>query len=624
VSDGSGGLVTDTFQLTVNAVNHTPTISNISNQSTFMGSPVGPISFVIGDIETPATALVVSGTSSNPTLVPNANIAFGGSGANRTVTVTPLANQTGTTTINLAVADANGGTASVSFMLTVQAPSSQVALVTSFVQGSLRNDFSGWLGMKITIGANPIAVTSLGRMFYAGNNSTHSLKVVFASNGADVPGGGTSLSMTGGTAGQFKYASLSGPLILAANTSYYLVSQEAAAGDRWATDNTQVTHTTAATCDGAILSKPGGWTFRLPANTTFGPLNLVYTTGSSPPPNAPPSVSLSSPANNATFTAPANIILNANASDSDGTVTQVDFYAGTTWLGTDLTSPYSFAWNNVGAGVYGLTATAKDNTGTLSTSAVVQVTINQRPVVSLSSPANNATFPAPANITLTATASDSDGTISKVDFFSGTSLLATAASSPYSFVWNNVLAGHYSLTATATDNLNASNTSAAVSVTVGSAGTSTPFVTSYVQGTLRNDFNGWLGLKFTVGPSPIAVTALGRIFIAGNSGTHTVKLVNASNGADVLGGGVSIAMAGGAAGQFTYVSLANAITLPANTAYYVVSLETPLGDRWATSNTTVTTAPAATCNGALLSNGASWTFRPPANTTFGPVNFKYQ
>jgi len=161
-------------------------------------------------------------------------------------------------------------------------------------------------------------------------------------------------------------------------------------------------------------------------------------------------------------------------------------------------------------------------------------------------------------------------------------------------------------------------------VTVGSAGTSTPFVTSYVQGSLRSDFNGWLGLKFTVGPNPIVVTALGRIFVPGNGAAHTVKLVNAGNGTDVSGGAVSIGMAGGTAGQFTYVSLANAITLPANTAYYLVSLETPGGDKWATSNTTVTTTPAATCNGALLSNGPSWTLRPPANTAFGPVNFKYQ
>jgi len=114
-----------------------------------------------------------------------------------------------------------------------------------------------------------ITVTSLGRMFYTGNNNTHSLKVVFGSNGADVPGGGTSLNLSGGTAGKFKYALLSGPLTLAANTSYYVVSLAASGGDKWATSDTQVTPTTAATCDGAILSKPNGWGFRLPANTTF-------------------------------------------------------------------------------------------------------------------------------------------------------------------------------------------------------------------------------------------------------------------------------------------------------------------------------------------------------------------
>ena len=74
-------------------------------------------------------------------------------------------------------------------------------------------------------------------------------------------------------------------------------------------------------------------------------------------------------------------------------------------------------------------------------------------------------------------------------------------------------------------------------------------------------------------------------------------------------------------GQF---ALPGVITLPANTAYYLVSQETPGGDRWATSNTTITTTPAATCNGALLSNASSWTLRPPANSTFGPVNLKYQ
>ncbi|MEO8426812.1 MAG: Ig-like domain-containing protein, partial [Verrucomicrobiota bacterium] len=482
------------------------------------------------DVATVRAEFYVDGVLSYTDINSNDHFHFGGT--HNLWDTTQLTN--GSHDLRLVVYDTTGqtGSATVSVMVSNTA-SAPTPLVTSYLQGTLRNDFNGWLGMRITVGASPVTVTSLGRMFYTGNNSPHSLKVVFASNGADVPGGGTSLNMLGGTAGQFKYAVLSSPLILAAGTSYYVISLEASGGDRWATDNTQVTSTTAATCNGAILSKPGGWTFRLPANRSFGPLNLLYTTGSSPPPNMPPTISLSSPANNSTFTAPANI-------------------------------------------------------------------------------------------TLTATASDSDGSVSKVDFFSGPSLLASAATSPYNFVWNNVLAGNYNLMATATDNLNASNTSATVSVTVSSAGTSTPFVTSYGQGTLRNDFNGWLGMKVTVGPSPILVTALGRIFIAGNVGAHAVKLVNASNGADVPGGAVSIGMAGGTAGQFTYVALANAITLPANTAYYLVSQETSGGDKWATSNTTITTTPAATCNGALLSNSASWTFRPPANTTFGPVNLKYQ
>jgi hypothetical protein len=94
------------------------------------------------------------------------------------------------------------------------------------------------------------------------------------------------------------------------------------------------------------------------------------------PTNTPPSVSLTSPASNATFTAPANITLSANASDSNGTVNKVDFYrGGTTLIGTDTTSPYSWAWNNVAAGSYSLTAKATDNAGAVTTSGAVAITV---------------------------------------------------------------------------------------------------------------------------------------------------------------------------------------------------------------------------------------------------------
>jgi hypothetical protein len=117
VSDGTYSTPTS-FVLTVNSVNDAPTISDIANQSTNEDVATGPISFTVGDIETAAGSLTVSGSSSDQTLVPNANITFGGSGANRTVMVTPAANQFGTATITIQVSD---GTSSAqdTFVLTV-------------------------------------------------------------------------------------------------------------------------------------------------------------------------------------------------------------------------------------------------------------------------------------------------------------------------------------------------------------------------------------------------------------------------------------------------------------------------------------------------------------------------
>jgi regulation of enolase protein 1 (concanavalin A-like superfamily) len=92
--------------------------------------------------------------------------------------------------------------------------------------------------------------------------------------------------------------------------------------------------------------------------------------------NTPPSVSLTSPAAGATFTAPANITINATASDADGTVSRVEFYAGATLISSDTTIPFSAAWNNVPAGSYSLTAVAYDNAGASTTSAARTITVN--------------------------------------------------------------------------------------------------------------------------------------------------------------------------------------------------------------------------------------------------------
>jgi hypothetical protein len=182
--------------------------------------------------------------------------------------------------------------------------------------------------------------------------------------------------------------------------------------------------------------------------------------------NIPPAVSITSPADGTVVMAPASITITADASDSLGTVAKVEFFQGTTKLGEAATSPYSFAWTNVPAGSYSLTAIATDNLGAATTSAPVNVIVNSPPTVNITSPASGATFTAPANVTISASASDSDGSVAKVEFFKGGTKLGEALASPYTFVWSGIAAGTYVLTARATDNLGATATSAAVNITV--------------------------------------------------------------------------------------------------------------------------------------------------------------
>lgn len=92
--------------------------------------------------------------------------------------------------------------------------------------------------------------------------------------------------------------------------------------------------------------------------------------------NLPPTVSLTAPTQGATYTPPANITLTADAADSDGTVARVDFYNGSTLLGTSVTAPYSYTWNGVAAGTYTFSAVAFDNLGASTTSSSVTVTVN--------------------------------------------------------------------------------------------------------------------------------------------------------------------------------------------------------------------------------------------------------
>ena len=183
---------------------------------------------------------------------------------------------------------------------------------------------------------------------------------------------------------------------------------------------------------------------------------------------SPPTVTLTQPANGATFAAPATVSLAAAASD-DGTITRVEFFDGAAKLGEDTTSPYSFTWGGVGAGTYTLTARATDDLGTSTTSAPSTITVsaaNTAPIVSITSPANGAIFSWKPTISITATASDPGGSVTRVEFRNGATLLGQDTSAPYAFTWKNVPPGSHTLTARATDNAGAVTTSSPVGITV--------------------------------------------------------------------------------------------------------------------------------------------------------------
>jgi hypothetical protein len=98
-----------------------------------------------------------------------------------------------------------------------------------------------------------------------------------------------------------------------------------------------------------------------------------------PPPNQLPSVSLTSPASGAVYTAPAKIQLAANAADTDGSVARVEFFSGTTKLGEDTSAPYTLQWNAgpSAAGSHALSARATDNAGGATTSSTRTITVKK-------------------------------------------------------------------------------------------------------------------------------------------------------------------------------------------------------------------------------------------------------
>ena len=169
--------------------------------------------------------------------------------------------------------------------------------------------------------------------------------------------------------------------------------------------------------------------------------------------NKTPICIITSPVNNSKISLPVDITITADASDADGNITKVEFYNGTTLLGTSTSSPFAFAWKNVPAGNHTLSAKASDNSGNTSVSAIISINTHQAfPTCVITTPVTNSTFEAPANIPITVSAASTSGSVTKVEFYNGAILLETVTTSPYTYTWSNVSVGNYTITGRAFDN----------------------------------------------------------------------------------------------------------------------------------------------------------------------------
>jgi hypothetical protein len=170
--------------------------------------------------------------------------------------------------------------------------------------------------------------------------------------------------------------------------------------------------------------------------------------------NTAPLINLSAPAIGGTYFNNSPLHIAANASDTDGTISRVDFFANNIFIGTDAAAPYQLDWTSI-EGVFTITAKAIDNKNAQTIAAPIGVTINPAPdsppTVSITAPANGSYFVQGSPIVISANAADSDGFLSAVEFFANNVSIGIDATAPYEISWPGIV-GLATLTAKAIDN----------------------------------------------------------------------------------------------------------------------------------------------------------------------------
>ena len=285
--------------------------------------------------------------------------------------------------------------------------------------------------------------------------------------------------------------------------------------------------------------------------------------------NLEPTVSFSSPTNNAQIPEGSAITLLANATDEDGQIAQVEFVAGNQTVAVVTQAPFEASWTAI-EGVSQLTAIATDNEGAVTTTTIsIQVQPQVElppPSISLTSPSGTEALNVGGNLTVAAQVDDIDGVVTQVEFFVNNQSVAIDTSVPYEYQWT-ASAGTHSFKAQATDDTNLATMSQEVTLVVSNSETGTggcadavPYAagTSYQVGDLVSHFNqkyrcdvagwcssdaawayepgeglywqdAWSGLGACSTPPQVAITAPtdGQVVLAGSNNEITANASDA-------------------------------------------------------------------------------------------------
>ncbi|MBI3413924.1 MAG: DUF11 domain-containing protein [Verrucomicrobia bacterium] len=407
-------------------LNESPKISAIGDQTTPEHTPTAAIGFTVSDAETQATELIVNASSSNTNLLPIANITLGGTGTNRTVTLTPSANQSGNATVTLMVTDGCELSASTSFVLSVTScaislisdftiledTSSQAIPFTISASGTptatswnealiptrnivLSGSGTNWTlivtpakdqfspptnqygGAYILVVATNSANQSCGRYFKVTvlpvNDPPSFTKgpdqVVEMNSGAHtVPGWATNMS-----AGPANESEQSVNFVVLSNSNPGLFSTQPAVSAKGALSFTPATGQSGSATVTIQLKDDGG---TANGGQDTSPSQKFTITVTNAPPKPSLSVAITAPSDRATFCPETDITISVMVSNVVGAV-KVDFYAGSKFLGNTTNAPYQIVWAKPAPGDYSLTAKASDSTGSTVASIPVTVAVSE-------------------------------------------------------------------------------------------------------------------------------------------------------------------------------------------------------------------------------------------------------